>query len=73
MKLGFYMGYAPPGTNPLELLVLAQEAERLGYDSRGPRAWGTALQAVLLAGRSPEIKLGSVIMQIPGARRPTRR
>src|SRR5256714_628982 len=27
------MGYAPPGTNPLELVSLAQEAERLGYAS----------------------------------------
>ena len=31
MRLGFYMGYAPPGTNPTELVELAQEAERLGY------------------------------------------
>jgi alkanesulfonate monooxygenase SsuD/methylene tetrahydromethanopterin reductase-like flavin-dependent oxidoreductase (luciferase family) len=39
VRLGFYMGYAPPGTNPTELIALAQEAERLGYDSprRRPR------------------------------------
>ena len=41
MKLGFYMGYAQPGTNPLELLELAREAERLGYDSAwAAEAWG---------------------------------
>ena len=41
MKLGFYMGYAPPGTSPLELLELAREAERLGYDSAwAAEAWG---------------------------------
>ena len=33
VRLGYYMGYAPPGTSPLELIALAQEAERLGYDS----------------------------------------
>ncbi len=25
MRLGFYMGYAQPGTNPLELLELARD------------------------------------------------
>src|SRR6266566_4021661 len=40
VRLGFYMGYAPPGTNPLELIALAQEAERLGYDSAwAAEAW----------------------------------
>ena len=33
MRLGFATGYAPPGTNPLELIELAWEGERLGYDS----------------------------------------
>ena len=42
MKLGFYMGYAQPGTNPLELLELAREAEGLGYDSAwAAEAWGS--------------------------------
>ena len=41
MRLGFYMGYAQPGTNPLELLELAREAEGLGYDSAwAAEAWG---------------------------------
>ena len=42
------MGYAPPGTNPTELIALAQEAERLGYDSAwAAEAWGTDAVTVL--------------------------
>jgi hypothetical protein len=32
VRLGFYMGYAPPGTSPLETIAMAQEAERLVLD-----------------------------------------
>jgi len=63
------MGYAPPGTSPLELIALAQEAERLGYDSAwGAEAWGTDAVTVLswLAATTSTIKVGSAIMQIPG-------
>jgi len=69
MRLGFSMGYAPPGTNPLELISLAQEAERLGYDSAwASEAWGTDAVTVLswLAATTTTIKIGSAIMQIPG-------
>ena len=69
MRLGFYMGYAPPGTSPLELIELAQEAERLGYDSAwAAEAWGTDAVTVLswLAATTSRIKVGSAIMQIPG-------
>jgi F420-dependent oxidoreductase-like protein len=69
MRLGFYMGYAPPGTSPLELIVLAQEAERLGFDSAwAAEAWGTDAVSVLawLAATTSTIKIGSAIMQIPG-------
>src|SRR6267143_5903062 len=69
VRLGFYMGYAPPGTNPLELIALAQEAERLGYDSAwAAEAWGTDAVTVLswLASTTSTIKVGSAIMQIPG-------
>src|SRR6184192_3715425 len=69
VRLGFYMGYAPPGTNPLELIALAQEAERLGYDSAwAAEAWGTDAVTVLtwLAATTSRIKVGSAIMQIPG-------
>jgi F420-dependent oxidoreductase-like protein len=69
VRLGFYMGYPPPGTSPLEPIALAQEAERLGYDSAwAAEAWGTDCVSVL-AGRgatTERIKLGSAIMQIPG-------
>jgi F420-dependent oxidoreductase-like protein len=69
MKLGFYMGYPPPGTNPRELIGMAQEAERLGYDSAwAAEAWGTDCVSVLawLGATTEKIKLGSAIMQIPG-------
>jgi F420-dependent oxidoreductase-like protein len=69
MKLGFNLGYAPPGTNPADLLPLVEEAERLGFDSVwAAEAWGTDAVSVLawLAGRTERIRLGSAIMQIPG-------
>src|SRR3989442_6040509 len=69
VRLGFYMGYAPPGTNPLELVTLAQEAERLGYDSAwAAEAWGSDAVTVLswLAATTTRIRVGSAIMQIPG-------
>jgi F420-dependent oxidoreductase-like protein len=62
------MGYAPPGTNPTELIALAQEAERLGYDSAwAAEAWGTDAATVLswLAATTTTIKVGSAIFQIP--------
>jgi F420-dependent oxidoreductase-like protein len=68
VKLGFYMGYAQPGTSPLELVELAQEAERLGYDSAwAAEAWGTDAVSVLawLAAVTTRIKIGSAILQIP--------
>jgi F420-dependent oxidoreductase-like protein len=69
VRLGLYMGYAPPGTNPTELIALAQEAERLGYDSAwAAEAWGTDAVTVLawLAATTTTLKIGSAIMQIPG-------
>src|SRR5919106_6580449 len=68
VRLGFYMGYAPPGTNPTELVALAQEAERLGFDSAwAAEAWGTDCVTVLswLAATTERLKVGSAIMQIP--------
>src|SRR5438874_1795864 len=62
------MGYAPPGTNPLELVAMAQEAERLGYDSAwAAEAWGTDAVSVLawVAARTTRLKIGSAILQIP--------
>ncbi|MDX6466865.1 MAG: hypothetical protein QOI27_1905 [Gaiellaceae bacterium] len=69
MKLGVNLGYAPPGTNPADLVPLAQEAERLGFDSVwAAEAWGTDAVTVLswVAARTTTIKVGSAIMQIPG-------
>ncbi len=69
MKLGLSLGYAPPGTNPLELVGLAQEAERLGYDSAWvAEAWGTDAVTVLswIGATTERLKVGSAIMQIPG-------
>jgi F420-dependent oxidoreductase-like protein len=69
VKLGFYMGYASPGSNPLELIEVAQEAERLGYDSAwAAEAWGVDCVTVLswLGATTSRIELGSAIMQIPG-------
>jgi F420-dependent oxidoreductase-like protein len=68
VRLGLSLGYAPPGTNPTELVALAQEAERLGYDSAwAAEAWGTDAVTVLswLAASTTTLKVGSAIMQIP--------
>jgi F420-dependent oxidoreductase-like protein len=69
VKLGVSLGYAPPGTNPAELVPLVQHAEALGYDSAwAAEAWGTDAVTVLawLAAATSRIKIGSAIMQIPG-------
>src|SRR4029077_11243500 len=69
MRLGFYMGYAQPGTNPLELLELAREAESLGYDSAWTAgAWGVDAITPLawLGATTTTLKLGTAIMQLPG-------
>ncbi len=69
MELGFYMGYAPPGTNPLELVELACKAERLGYDSAwAAEAWGVDAVTPLawLGARTERIGLGTAIMQLSG-------
>src|SRR5215217_8693461 len=62
------MGYAAPGMSPLELIELAQEAERLGYDSAwAAEAWGTDAVSVLawLGATTTTIGIGSAILQIP--------
>ena len=68
MRLGVYLGYAQPVTSPLELVELAQEAERLGYDSAwAAEAWGTDAVTVLtwIAATTTRIKVGSAILQLP--------
>jgi F420-dependent oxidoreductase-like protein len=69
VRLGLYLGYAPPGKNPTELVALAREAERLGYDSAwAAEAWGTDAVTVLtwIAATTERIKVGSAIMQMTG-------
>jgi F420-dependent oxidoreductase-like protein len=68
VRLGFYMGYAQPGTNPRELVELAREAERLGYESAwAAEAWGVDAVTPLawLGALTSTIGLGTAIMQIP--------
>src|SRR5256886_16059569 len=67
--LGVNLGYAPPGTNPAELVPLVQHAEELGYESAwAAEAWGTDAVSVLgwIAASTSRIRVGSAIMQIPG-------
>src|SRR5262245_62919833 len=69
LKLGLNLGYAPPGTNPADLVPLVRTVEALGYDSVwAAEAWGTDAVSVLawLGASTTRIKLGSAIMQIPG-------
>jgi F420-dependent oxidoreductase-like protein len=69
MRLGYYLGYAQPGTSPLELVELAVEADRLGFDSCwAAEAWGSDAITPLayVAARTERIKVGSAIMQLPG-------
>ena len=73
MRLGLALGYAPPGTNPTELVALAQEAERLGYSSAwAAEAWGTDAVTVLawVAATTTRLEVGSAVLQMP-ARTPT--
>jgi F420-dependent oxidoreductase-like protein len=69
MRLGLYLGYAPPGTNPTEYVGLSQEAERLGFDSVwAAESWGTDAVTVLtwIAATTERINVGSAILQMPG-------
>src|SRR5438270_4773724 len=68
MRLGFYMGYAQPGTSPHDLLALAREAETLGYTSAwAAEAWGVDAVTPLawLGALTATIRLGTAVMQIP--------
>jgi F420-dependent oxidoreductase-like protein len=69
VKLGVNLGYAPPGTNPADLVPIVHLAEALGYDSAwAAEAWGTDAVSVLgwIGASTTRIKIGSAIMQIPG-------
>ncbi len=67
MRLGLNLGYWGAGNDEANLL-LAQEADRLGYSVLwAAEAWGSDVVSVLgyLAAKTERIDLGSAIMQIP--------
>ncbi len=68
MRLGFYLGYWGVASGPEELIGVAEEAERLGYDSLWTaEAYGSDAATILafLAARTSRIRLGSAIFQMP--------
>ncbi len=65
MQLGLNLGFQ---TSPHDPTPLAQQAERLGYDSVwAAEAWGSDAVSVLawIAARTERIAIGSAILQIP--------
>ncbi|MGH8940774.1 MAG: LLM class flavin-dependent oxidoreductase, partial [Actinomycetes bacterium] len=67
MRLGVNLGYWGAG-NDRDNLVLAQEAERLGYDSAwAAEAYGSDAATVLawVAAQTGRIDIGSAVFQIP--------
>ena len=50
MRLGFYMGYAPPGTSPLETIAMAQEAEKLTTRPWSELSWPDRLRRTRFLG-----------------------
>jgi F420-dependent oxidoreductase-like protein len=68
VKLGVHIGYWGLGPSSEDQLRIAQEAERLGYDSVwAAEAYGSDTATVLgwLAGQTTKIRLGSGIFQMP--------
>src|SRR4051812_47868815 len=69
MELGVHIGYWGLGLTRQDQQDIAQEAERLGYDSLWTaEAYGSDAATILgwLAGLTSKIKLGSAIFQMPG-------
>ncbi len=72
LKLGIQMGYWGAGPNP-EMVSMAQEAERLGYDSVfTAEAWGSDVFTPLawIGAHTSRIRLGTAVAQL-SARTPT--
>ena len=66
VKLGLHLGYW--GAQPIDVMPLASEAERLGFDSVwSAEAYGSDAVATLtwVAARTERIGVGTAIMQIP--------
>jgi F420-dependent oxidoreductase-like protein len=69
MELGVHIGYWGLGLTREDQKEIAQEAERLGYDSIwSAEAYGSDAATILgwLAAVTSKIKLGSAIFQMPG-------
>jgi F420-dependent oxidoreductase-like protein len=69
VELGVHIGYWGLGLTREDQKEIAQEAERLGYDSIWTaEAYGSDAATILgwLAGITTKIKLGSAIFQMPG-------
>src|ERR1700730_5418934 len=69
MKLGLQLGYWGAQPNPFSI-ALAQEAERLGYDSVWTaEAWGSDAftPAAWIGARTERVRLCTGIVQIPAA------
>ncbi|MBD3647849.1 MAG: LLM class flavin-dependent oxidoreductase, partial [Pseudomonadales bacterium] len=72
MKLGLQMGYWGAGPNP-QMVEMAQEAERLGYDAIfTAEAWGSDVFTPLawMGANTSQIRLGTAVAQL-SARTPT--
>ena len=68
MRLGLMVGYWGLGMSAADQLALAQEAERLGFDSTwAAEAYGSDAATVLawLAAQTTTIRLGAAIFQMP--------
>ena len=68
MRLALNLGYQTAWSTPADHLVLAQEAERLGYSTVWvAEAYGSDAATMLawFAGQTSRIELGSAIFQIP--------
>jgi F420-dependent oxidoreductase-like protein len=69
MRLGVHLGYWGLGLTAADQLRIAQEAERLGYDSVWTaEAYGSDAATILawLAAQTSTIGLGAAVFQIPG-------
>ncbi|MFI6763195.1 LLM class F420-dependent oxidoreductase [Micromonospora sp. NPDC050417] len=68
MRLGLSLGYQTAWSTPADHLLLAQEADRLGYSVVwAAEAYGSDSPSMLawMAGQTQRIDLGAAVMQIP--------
>jgi F420-dependent oxidoreductase-like protein len=68
VRLGLSIGYVERGSSPADRVALAQEAERLGFDSVwAAEAWGSDAVTPLawIGASTSRIKIGSAVLQMP--------